>query len=533
MKWRPTNTVRFRPTVELLEDRIVPFVVGGGIIKLPSPAPLPLYTEYSQIAELFPRHDGPTTLYLNFDGWNQQGVAPFATTTGNRDRDIQDILFRTAEVFSPFDVQVERTFGDGAHGESNGATTVFIGDNVRKGVGPDNTAGGLTPGQYSDFPGNVKGLTHRPNSDPYDLAFVDPIDARPGYSLDNPRIVRSVAHESGHTFGLVHVDSALRNDVMNYSSGHYALPFADVSLPVTNKNADSVSDDALPKWRFNSLSPTYQPQTQNSYRFLTAVLGQRGRDNYGHVVHTDAVQYMTTRFGPVVNVGTALDAAIERAGDYDVFRFIPTVTQTVTITAHSLPGPRLNTTLLVYRDYTVDPVASDSNHSAADPRSQVTFTFQAGRTYSIVVGAVDGTSAGGYRLLVGAPDPDMAGPRVSSIAIRSLGFGGLRTLTITFNKSVIPETFRAGAVTIFEPNGVTVSPWVLSEVPGSFQRQYTVTLSLVLPGRYTIRIGPNVNDFAGNPMNQDGDAVNGEPLKDVFSFSFTIPASRLGGFSLP
>ena len=51
---------------------------------------------------------GPTFLYLNFSGWttcpynNFQNITPFHGSDG----DIIDILYRTSEVFAPFNVEV-------------------------------------------------------------------------------------------------------------------------------------------------------------------------------------------------------------------------------------------------------------------------------------------------------------------------------------------------------------------------------------------------------------------------------------------
>src|SRR5262245_21056267 len=87
----------FSLSFEVLEDR-----------RVMSSAPASLY--YTAIAQMFPRHEGPTGLYLNFDGWLSEEVAGFNPTTpddGNaatdeRERDIQDIIFRVSEMFSPF-----------------------------------------------------------------------------------------------------------------------------------------------------------------------------------------------------------------------------------------------------------------------------------------------------------------------------------------------------------------------------------------------------------------------------------------------
>src|SRR5205085_1716303 len=38
-----------------------------------------------------------------------------------------------------------------------------------------------------------------------------------------------------------------------------------------------------------------------------------------------------------------------------------------------------------------------------------------------------------------------------------------------------------------------------------------------LAGRYTVKIGPDVQDTAGNYMNQDGDGANREATVDVFT----------------
>jgi subtilisin-like proprotein convertase family protein len=42
------------------------------------------------------------------------------------------------------------------------------------------------------------------------------------------------------------------------------------------------------------------------------------------------------------------------------------------------------------------------------------------------------------------------------------------------------------------------------------------------PGNYRVDIGPNINDFAGNPMNQNGNPVNGEATADKDTEFFTL-----------
>src|SRR5262249_5749208 len=84
---RPRAAPRARPRVEALEDR-----------QVPSSFPI---TDMTVLAQQFPTHAGPTKLYLNFDGWAAKGVSAFQSTTGNRNADIHEVLYRTAEIFAP------------------------------------------------------------------------------------------------------------------------------------------------------------------------------------------------------------------------------------------------------------------------------------------------------------------------------------------------------------------------------------------------------------------------------------------------
>src|SRR5262249_62091537 len=89
--------------------------------------------------------------------------------------------------------------------------------------GAGNGSGAFTPWGSSDFPspGN-KGITHQPNSDAYDVAFVDPISYNSGTGTNQSRsiqwITQAAAHEGGHTFGLVHVLSSPDPEIMSYNT---------------------------------------------------------------------------------------------------------------------------------------------------------------------------------------------------------------------------------------------------------------------------------------------------------------------------
>src|SRR5512134_3498336 len=127
-----------RLEVERLEDRVVP-------------AGLDYTTLIQQLKNggtAYP-HAGPTTLWLNFDGNAHVQAFSSAYSTDT----MQDILFRTAEIFEPFNVNVNRIYGYSAYDQSNvGNTTVLIGDDINNYKDGLNTVRGYTAPDSADFP---------------------------------------------------------------------------------------------------------------------------------------------------------------------------------------------------------------------------------------------------------------------------------------------------------------------------------------------------------------------------------------------
>jgi hypothetical protein len=484
--------------------------------------------DYSTLAQQFPRHSGPTTLFLNFDGWSSGNVAAFQSTTGDRDRDIQEITYRTAEMFAPFDVQVQRLTGNGQHSTVNGNTTIFIGDDFSNGFGTLNKSRAYTPGEFSDHPGIVNGYRHVPNSNPHDIAFVDPLyfDTASGTntSKSNTWISQSIAHEAGHTFGLVHVLSSPSKDVMSYDSANQL--FVNQTFNITDRNSDSTSESVLAKWLdFNPYPypeflfvPTTM-ETQNSFTFLSAVLGTSTPDDFADVAHRNNVDSgFVDGLLPTVAAGANRIGTINSVGDYDVFQFNAWTTQTLTVNAQRVPGASVNPLLMIYQDDKL--VAFNDNRTSADTSSRLTFTFRPYNSYRIVVGGSTGALTGRYRLWINVPtaaNPDRSGPQVTSAAAVRNGLGVVTHFLVTFNEDINPATFTTADVRIVTPSGTLLSGKSVVAVSGTFNRQFRVNIPSLESGNYTLRIGPNISDFAGNIMDQNGDGISGDRFTKAFS----------------
>ena len=91
------------------------------------------------------------------------------------------------------------------------------------------------------------------------------------------------------------------------------------------------------------------------------------------------------------------------------------------------------------------------------------------------------------------------------------------------NKTIVPSTFTAAdIVSVVGPNGLILiagNPIAINNTNTSFRIRFVNQLIL---GQYTIVIGPDIQDVAGNQMDQDQDGRLGEPADDRFIRSFQV-----------
>ena len=101
--------------------------------------------------------------------------------------------------------------------------------------------------------------------------------------------------------------------------------------------------------------------------------------------------------------------------------------------------------------------------------------------------------------------PDLTGPRVA--AIEALQPEATSVL-VTFSEHLTASSFTTADVTLTDPDGpVSVNAVVLVNADNQFRLEFP---PLVRAGAYTLTIGPDIADRAGNPMDQNADGTAGD-----------------------
>ena len=126
---------------------------------------------------------------------------------------------------------------------------------------------------------------------------------------------------------------------------------------------------------------------------------------------------------------------------------------------------------------------------------------------------------------ISAAVTDTVGARVTSAS-----FAGPATSVgparFTFDEAINPASFDASDVSFTGPGG-SIGVTGVAPVAGTGNTQFDVTFATqTTAGVYTMTIGPDILDVAGNLMNQNGDGQNGGP-GDLFSLTRTISSTQV------
>jgi hypothetical protein len=105
-----------------------------------------------------------------------------------------------------------------------------------------------------------------------------------------------------------------------------------------------------------------------------------------------------------------------------------------------------------------------------------------------------------FRTIPGLVDTGLTVTNVTTGTVSAQPFS---SITVTFDRAIRPNTFTTDQISLTGPNGaISLANATITPV-GSLNTQFTVTFSQQsTQGAYTLTIGPNILDSAGNPMHQ-------------------------------
>ncbi|MFO0936692.1 MAG: S8 family serine peptidase [Gemmataceae bacterium] len=111
-----------------------------------------------------------------------------------------------------------------------------------------------------------------------------------------------------------------------------------------------------------------------------------------------------------------------------------------------------------------------------------------------------------------------SGARISSSAFSGTSVANFNRVRLTFNEPINPASFTpARIVSLTGPAG-RITPLSVTAVAGTNNTQFDVNFAVqTTAGLYSIVVGPAILDSSGNPMNQNGNGVNGEATSDRYS----------------
>ena len=126
------------------------------------------------------------------------------------------------------------------------------------------------------------------------------------------------------------------------------------------------------------------------------------------------------------------------------------------------------------------------------------------------------------------PPADTNGARVVSGAFSGTATTDFNLVRLTFSEAIDANSFTAAdVVALSGPGGAGITPTGVSAVGGSNGTQFDVAFAAQSGfGTYSITVGPDILDLAGNAMNQNQNAVNGEATADRYTTNATITPPR-------
>ncbi len=272
-------------------------------------------------------------------------------------------------------------------------------------------------------------------------------------------------------------------------------------------------------WGGSGTDPTIAAAIQYADQYgviIVAAAGNNGTDDDNSATWFSPASYSVDYPNLISVAATTISGARANFSDYGV--------QSVQIAA---PGNGL------YGLATNNGITSDSGTSMAAPlvTATVALVEAAHPTWSMsqVVDAVLNTAT---------PDPALAGVVSSGGIVNAAaavantdgpyvvsstptgaiaGGSGFSSIQVTFNEEINPATFTPAQVSLSGPGG-SLTGISVAAVAGSNDHTFNITFpNQTASGAYTLKVGPDVQDWYGNDMNQNRNGSNGEATADQFS----------------
>jgi|GEM_PF-1316217 len=123
---------------------------------------------------------------------------------------------------------------------------------------------------------------------------------------------------------------------------------------------------------------------------------------------------------------------------------------------------------------------------------------------------------------------DAAGARVVAHTPTGSVVAPVNNVTVTFDELIDATSFTLADIVSFTgPGGVDLLGSLIGVSPSTGSATtFTITFSdQNTAGDYSMKLGPQILDMRGNPMNQDGDSTNGETLEDQYTLDFSISSA--------
>jgi subtilisin-like proprotein convertase family protein len=123
---------------------------------------------------------------------------------------------------------------------------------------------------------------------------------------------------------------------------------------------------------------------------------------------------------------------------------------------------------------------------------------------------------------VGNPPPDNRPPRIISSDPPGSVTGTVDRVQVTFSEPIDVATFTLADIVSFTGPSGDIPVLSVAPVAGS-SRQFEIRFApQTEEGNYTLVIGPDIRDLAGNLLDQDGDGTGGEDPQDRYTARFAI-----------